>query len=72
MLAGETLELRAPTGAVFARVLFSSYGDPIGVNGNYYIGTVDSPLSISAVEKEFIGKIILQLLLLTQFLEQQV
>lgn len=56
VVAGETLELRAPVGAVFTRVLFSSYGDPTGANGNYYVGTVDSPLSISQVEKQFLGK----------------
>lgn len=56
VLVNENLELRAPSGAVFTRVLFASYGDPQGVNGNYYYGTVNSPLSISVIEKQFIGK----------------
>ena len=51
----QALTLTAPTGATFVSVSFSSYGTPIGSDGNFSIGTCHADNSQSVAESALIG-----------------
>jgi alpha-tubulin suppressor-like RCC1 family protein len=53
---GSGLTLTAPSGSVFAEVLFASYGTPTGSNGLYRTSSCDASLSVQQVEARFIGE----------------
>ncbi|MGI4874676.1 MAG: FG-GAP-like repeat-containing protein [Janthinobacterium lividum] len=53
---GQTLTLTAPTGYVFSKVTFASYGDPSGSNGSYTQGSCHAPASQSLVEGLLLGQ----------------
>lgn len=56
-LEGSTIEVSAPTGAVFSSVVFASYGTPTGLSGDFFINPAQhSPNSVDVVGALVLGK----------------
>ncbi|KAK1305346.1 Beta-galactosidase 11 [Acorus calamus] len=61
--------LTCPSRKVVKHINFASYGNPVGICGNFTLGTCHSPKTKSIVEKACLGKMSCQILVSQEYFE---